>query len=163
MHGGNRLASNSLLECVVCAYEVANFLKNKELKTPKQIDEDLKAIVDKYSKELLMEELDVEALKKELQGIMWKGAGILRDERSLMTALEEIQKLSKKFPRSVKCLSKEEYEFKNMLIVSKLIIQSALQRKESRGAHYRLDYLNTNEKSKHSLLTKEEGELSFVK
>ena len=78
-------------------------------------------------------------------------------------SLEEIQKLSKKFPRSVKCLSKEEYEFKNMLIVSKLIIQSALQRKESRGAHYRLDYLNTNEKSKHSLLTKEEGELSFVK
>jgi len=163
LHGGNRLASNSLLECVVCAYEVANFLKDKELKTPKQIDEDLKAIVDKYSKDLLMEELDVETLKHELQEIMWRGAGILRDEKGLVSALEEIQMLSRKFPRSTKCLNKEEYEFKNMLLVSKLIINSALQRKESRGAHYRLDYLNIDEESRHSLLTKEEGELSFVK
>ncbi len=163
LHGGNRLASNSLLECVVCAYEVANFLKDKELKTPKQIDEDLKTVVDKYSKELLMEDLDIDVLKSELQEIMWRGAGILRNEKGLITALEEIQALSRKFPRSVKCLSKEEYEFKNMLLVSKLIINSALQRKESRGAHYRLDYLETNEESRHSLLTKEEGELSFVK
>ncbi|MBQ8168893.1 L-aspartate oxidase [bacterium] len=163
LHGGNRLASNSLLECVVCAYEVANFLKDKELKTPKQIDEDLKTVIDKYSKDLLMEDLDVDFLKHELQEIMWRGAGILRNEKTLIAALEEIQALSKKFPRSVKCLSKEEYEFKNMLLVSKLIINSALQRKESRGAHYRLDYLNTDEESKHSLLTKEKGELSFVK
>lgn len=163
LHGGNRLASNSLLECVVCAYEVANFLKNKELKTPKQIDEDLKAIVDKYSKELLMEEIDIVSLKSQLQEIMWCGAGILRDEKGLMKALEDVQALAKKFPRSVKCLNKEEYEFKNMLVVAKLIINSALQRKESRGAHYRLDYLNTDEEGKHSLLTKEEGELSFVK
>lgn len=163
LHGGNRLASNSLLECVVCAYEVADYLKNKELKTPKQIDEDLKTVIDRYSKDLLMEELDIDALKHELQDIMWRGAGILRSERTLINALEEIRELSKKFPRSVKCLSKEEYEFKNMLLVSRLIINSALQRKESRGAHYRLDYLNTDEVSKHSLLSKEKGELSFVK
>lgn len=163
LHGGNRLASNSLLECVVCAYEVANYLKDTEIKTPRQIDEDLKSVVDKYSKELLMEELNIESLKHELQEIMWNGAGILRSEKTLMNAFEEIQALSRKFPRSVKCLNKEEYEFKNMLLVSKLIIKSALQRKESRGAHYRLDYLNTDDISRHSLLTKEEGELSFVK
>ena len=163
LHGGNRLASNSLLECVVCAYEVANFLKDKELKTPKQIDEDLKSIIDKYSRDLLMEELDIDSLKHELQDIMWRGAGILRSEKTLLNALEEIRILARKFPRSTKCLSKEEYEFKNMLLVSKLIINSALQRKESRGAHYRLDYLNTDEVSRHSLITKEEGELSFVK
>lgn len=163
LHGGNRLASNSILECVVCAYEVANFLKDRELKTPKQIDEDLKAVIDKYSKDLLMEELDVDSLKHELQDIMWRGAGIFRSEKTLTTALDEIRMLSKKFPRSTKCLSKEEYEFKNMLLVAKLIINSALKRKESRGAHYRLDYLNTDEVSRHSLITKEEGELSFVK
>lgn len=163
LHGGNRLASNSLLECVVCAYEVANYLKDTEIKTPRQIDEDLKSVVDKYSKELLMEELDIESLKHELQEIMWNGAGILRSAKTLMNAFEEIQALSRKFPRSIKCLNKEEYEFKNMLLVSKLIIKSALQRKESRGAHYRLDYLNTDDISRHSLLTKEEGELSFVK
>lgn len=163
LHGGNRLASNSLLECVVCAFEVANYIKSKELKTPKQIDEDLKLVIDKYSKELLMDEIDVDSLKHELQNIMWEGAGILRSEKTLMNALEKIQKLELKFPRAVKCLNKEEYEFKNMLLVAKLIINSAIQRKESRGAHYRLDYLHTEELGTHSLLTKEKGELSFVK
>ena len=163
LHGGNRLASNSILECVVCAYEVANYLKDKELKTPKQIDEDLKSVIDKYSKDLLMEELDIDKLKHELQDIMWRGAGILRSDKTLTQALEELHNLAKKFPRSVKCLSKEEYEFKNMLLVARLIINSALQRKESRAAHYRLDYLNTDEVGKHSLIAKCEGELSFVK
>ena len=110
-----------------------------------------------------MEEIDVEALKHELQDIMWRGAGILRSENTLTKALDEIKELSKKFPRSIKCLSKEEYEFKNMLLVSRLIINAALQRKESRGAHFRLDYPNTDEVGKHSLITKNEGELSFVK
>ena len=163
LHGGNRLASNSLLECVVCAFKVADVLKNKELKTPKQIDSDLKAVIDKYSKDLLMEEIDIDILKHELQDIMWRGTGILRSQKTLTTALEEISSLSKKFPRSVKCLNKEEYEFKNMLIVSKLIIMAALDRKESRGAHYRLDYVDTNETGVHSLITKAEGELSFVR
>ena len=163
LHGGNRLASNSILECVVCAYEVANYLKDKELKTPKQIDEDLKSVIDKYSKDLLMEELDIDKLKHELQDIMWRGAGILRSDKTLTQALEELNNLAKKFPRSVKCLSKEEYEFKNMLLVARLIINSALQRKESRGAHFRLDYPNTDDIGKHSLITKSEGELSFVK
>ena len=163
LHGGNRLASNSILECVVCAYEVANYLKDKELKTPKQIDEDLKSVIDKYSKDLLMKELDIDKLKHELQDIMWRGAGILRSDKTLTQALEELHNLAKKFPRSVKCLSKEEYEFKNMLLVARLIVNSALQRKESRGAHFRLDYTNTDEIGKHSLITKSEGELSFVK
>lgn len=160
LHGGNRLASNSLLECVVCAYEVANYLKNKELNPPKQIDENLKTIIDKYSKELYMEELDTESLKHELQDIMWRGAGILRSEETLTNALNEIQELSKKFPRCTKCLNKEEYEFKNMLNVSKLIINAALQRKESRGAHYRTDFPQTFEEGTHTIIKK--GEMSLV-
>ena len=163
LHGGNRLASNSLLECVVCAYEVANFIKSQDLKTPKQIDANLKSKIDVYSEDIDMEALEVENLKHRLQEIMWKGAGILRSEETLTNALSEIESLSKEFPRDVKCLSKEEYEFKNMLTVARLVIKSALQRKESRGAHYRLDYLNTDEISRHSLITKKEGEFSFAK
>ena len=163
LHGGNRLASNSLLECVVCAYEVANFIKDKELKTPKHIGEDLKTIIDKYTQDIDMDELDIPSMKKELQEIMWTGAGILRSEKTLMSAMESIDMLSEKFPRSSKCMNREEYEFRNMLTVSKLIITSALQRKESRGAHFRTDYPETMEESRHSLITKGEGELSFVK
>ena len=50
-----------------------------------------------------------------------------------------------------------------MLLVAGLIINCALNRKESRGAHYRLDYLNTDEECVHSCLTKKDGELDFVK
>lgn len=164
LHGGNRLASNSLLECVVCAYSVAEYLKTIELKTPKQIDEEIKSIIDKYNDEdLILDDIDVSVLKKKLQDIMWDYVGILRSEKSLMTAIEMIEELKAEFPRKAKCLNRDEYEFKNMLLVSGLIINSAIRRKESRGAHYRLDYLNTDEECVHSCLTKKEGELSFVK
>lgn len=163
LHGGNRLASNSLLECVVCAYEAANYLKSQELIAPKQIDGSLKAVIDKYSDDVILDEVDVRELKLKLQAIMWEGAGILRSQKTLIQALEKISGLEKDFPRQDKCLSKGEYEFKNMLTVSKLIINSALQRKESRGAHYRLDYLNTDEECIHSCITKKEGEFCFVK
>ena len=163
LHGGNRLASNSLLECVVCAYEVADYLKQAVLIAPKQIDMEIKSLIDMYSEDIDAEELDIPELKKELQSIMWDYVGILRSEKSLMNALEKIEALKEHFPRIKKCLSKQAYEFKNMLTVAKLIVISALRRKESRGAHYRLDYLNTNEECVHNCLTKREGELSFVK
>lgn len=171
LHGGNRLASNSLLECVVCAYSVAEYLKSIELKTPKQIDEEIKSIIDKYNDEdIILDEIDVSVLKTRLQEVMWDYVGILRSEHSLLTAIEKINELKQDFPRESKCLSRDEYEFKNMLITASLIVYSALRRKESRGAHYRLDYLNTDEECIHSCLSKtddcnndEKGEISFVK
>ena len=164
LHGANRLASNSLLECVVCAYEVADVLRTMQLKTPKQIDAEIKRVIDVYNNDSddVPEDIDVADLKHELQNIMWDYVGILRSEKSLLTAIEKLNRLKLKFHRSIKCLNREEYEFKNMLTVAQLIAISAYKRKESRGAHYRLDYLNTNEECIHSHLTKEEGELSFV-
>ncbi|CDE58879.1 l-aspartate oxidase [Fusobacterium sp. CAG:439] len=164
LHGGNRLASNSLLECVVCAYSAAEYLKSIELKTPKQIDESIKSLLDKYTDEdVILEELDIPSMKKELQEIMWNYAGIFRDEKSLLTAVSKINKLKSEFPRNYKCLSRDEYEFKNMLLVSLLIANSALMRKESRGAHCRTDYPNTKEECIHSCMTKKEGVPDFVK
>ena len=163
LHGGNRLASNSLLECVVCAYEVANFLKSENLDSPKQIDGEIMSLIEKYSDDIELEPFDVETLKNELKEIMWNYVGILRSESTLITAIEGLNDLQTKFPRKNKCMNKSEYEFKNMLTVAKLVANSALRRKESRGAHYRLDYLNTNEDCVHSCLTKKEGELDFVK
>lgn len=162
LHGGNRLASNSLLECVVCAYSAAEFLKSIELKTPKQIDEEIKSIIDRYNDEdVILDDIEVPSLKVKLQEIMWDYVGILRDEHSLMTAIEKINELNKEFPREYKCLSRDEYEFKNMLTTAMLIVKSALRRKESRGAHYRLDYLNTDEDCVHSCIAKKwEAEMS---
>ena len=163
LHGGNRLASNSILECVVCAYEVADYIKTLTLKTPKQINEDIKSVIDEYSLPLENEDMDIPAMKKELQEIMWENVGILRTEKSLMTAIEKLGDLRMKFKRNIKCLNKEEYEFKNMLTTAMLIATSALKRRESRGAHYRLDYLQTDEVCRHNCFDRTEGEFSFVK
>lgn len=162
LHGANRLASNSLLECVVCAYELANYLaicpSSANLIPPKQIDETVKNIVDKYSQDVDYVEYDIDKLKAELQDIMWDYVGILRDENSLKTADEKLQKLKFKFhadfSMNTKYSNKYEYEFKNMLTVAQLIINSALKRKESRGAHYRTDYQATNDVAEHSCLVK---------
>ena len=164
LHGGNRLASNSLLECVVCAYSVAEYLKTLKLKSPKQIDENIKTILDKYTNEDdITEELDIPSMKKKLKNIMWDYVGIYRDEKSLNTALDKLKELKKEFPRTHKCISGEEYELRDMLIVADLITKSALMRKESRGAHYRTDYPQTNEECVHSIITKEDKVPDYVK
>ncbi len=164
LHGGNRLASNSLLECVVCAYSVADYLKSLKLKSPKQIDKTIKNILDHYTKEDdITEELDIPTMKKKLQNIMWDYVGIFRDEKSITNAIRKLNELSLEFPRACKCISKEEYEFRDMLIVAGLIANSALTRKESRGAHYRTDYPKTNEECVHSIITKEDKVPDYVK
>lgn len=154
LHGANRLASNSLLECVVCAHELANSLSKINLIPPKSVDEVVKGIVDKYSQDIDFKEYDIDSLKEELQNIMWDYVGILRNEKSLKTADEKLQKLKGKFDIDIKCFNKEEYEFKNMLAVAQLIIGCARERKESRGAHTRTDYPLTNGMAEHSLVSK---------
>ncbi|MFA7657930.1 MAG: L-aspartate oxidase [Candidatus Gastranaerophilaceae bacterium] len=162
LHGANRLASNSLLECVVCAYELADYLSFANLTPPKQIDETIKSIVDKYSQETDYAEYDVDKLKAELQNIMWDYVGILRDENSLEIADEKLQKLKSEFSKNAKCFNKGEYEFKNMLIVAQLIIDSAQKRRESRGAHFRTDYQLANDVAEHNCMMKSENGLVFV-
>lgn len=164
LHGGNRLASNSILECVVCAYSVADYLKNTKLKTPDKIDKTIKSEIDKFEDDdYILEELDVKSLKDKLRDIMWNNVGIYRSEKSLNNAIDEIHKLKSEFPRIKKCLSSSEYEFLNMLTVSELIAKSALNRKESRGAHYREDFPQTDTECVHSYVTNKDEDLSYVK
>ena len=81
----------------------------------------------------------------------------------MIEAVHQIETLKKEFGRRKKCLNSSEYEYRNMLTVASLIVESALMRKESRGAHARLDYNNTEEVAKHSNITKqEEKELCYV-
>lgn len=163
LHGGNRLASNSLLECVVCAYEVAEFLRNSDLSFDIPKDEKFDKIISKYEIPNVENKIDVQSLKSKLKDLMWNNVGIYRNEESLNDAINGLNELEKEFPKQDKYLSKEEYEFKNMLISARLIVKSAIRRKESRGAHYRTDYLETNEVCEHSILSRRKGELSFAK
>ncbi len=162
LHGANRLASNSLLECVVCAYDLVETLKTMDLSAPKQIDTEIKAVIDRYSDDVAVDEsidFDVEGLIQQLKELMWDKVGIFRDELSLKTALVELNKLILNFNREYKCLTKAEYEFRNMLIVAKAVTTSALNRHESRGAHYRLDFPNCEKDGKHSYYGNKEIEV----
>ena len=164
LHGANRLASNSLLECVVCAYELADYLSFANLGTPKKIDDNIRSIIETYSQAISDLDFDVPSMKSKLKDIMWNGAGIIRSEQSLLKAQEELKILKNSFSRTRKCLNMEEYELRNMLTVAELIVSAALDRKESRGAHCRSDYKNKEAIAHHSNLIKiEKGELEYVK
>ena len=164
LHGANRLASNSLLECVVCAYELADYLSFANLAIPKKIDENIRRISDIYSQPLSEADYNIELLKANLKDIMWNNVGIIRSEENLLKARKEVENLKKAFKRTRKCLNKEEYEYRNMLSVASLIIDSALSRKESRGAHCRSDYSQLDRVARHTnLLKNEEKELINVK
>lgn len=154
LHGANRLASNSLLECVVCAYELADYLSFTNLDTPKIIDEGIKKMIDVYSRSIKGREYDYNILKSKLKDIMWNNVGIIRNEAGLTAAKKEVEKLKKDFKRQRKCLNQGEYEYRNMLTVASLIIESALERKESRGAHCRSDYTQTLSEALHSNIDK---------
>ena len=164
LHGANRLASNSLLECVVCAYELADYLSFANLLPPKKID---KAILDKielYNTPINEIDYDISNLKQNLKNLMWEKVGIIRNEKELLEAKNDIEELLLDFQRNRRCLNREEYEYRNMLTVASLIVDLALNRKESRGAHSRSDYLSTYKESIHSNVIKEKSkELVNVK
>lgn len=153
LHGANRLASNSLLECVVCANELANFLSFINLQVSNVIDTKVLETVNLYKANDTYFDVDTKNIKKQIQDTMWDCVGIIRNKTSLMNAKNKIEELEKTFGYTNKCSTKDEYETRNLLTVAKLMINAALLRKESRGAHYRDDYPETFENAEHIILT----------
>ena len=120
------------------------------------IDEKILETIRKYDDEASINENDYEIdpinLKYKLKNIMWEHVGILRDEKNLQTALSKINEIEKIYNSKYKCATINHYELRNLIIVAKMIIISALKRKESRGAHYRLDYPTPLNLAKHNTL-----------
>lgn len=144
LHGANRLASNSLLECVVCAYKTAEYINNKTFNSDK-------TPIIKEEKQTHTT-FNINTLKEKLKTTMWQNVGIFRSKESLLKAKKDIESLEKQFKIDNYYDSREEYEFRNMLISSKLVTSAALNRCESRGAHYRTDYLQTDEIAQHDVI-----------
>ncbi|NPA82394.1 MAG: L-aspartate oxidase [Epsilonproteobacteria bacterium] len=118
VHGANRLASNSLLEGFVFSVRAVNDILNK--------DEDIKIKEFPVNREVLVKEGDKE-LKNRLRRLMWEHAGIIRKESGLKKALKELDEM---FDKDIGKL------LRLRLLTSKKIVQSAIDRKESLGAHY---------------------------
>jgi L-aspartate oxidase len=158
VHGANRLASNSLLECVVYASQLAK-LKPQFLETvePPQIKE----VADSWAGEMEL----VNSIRERLPDLIWHSAGICRTAEVMNQALSNVVDWRSQMrnlalnqfvndlspPQQLKFLAIDaEFQLKryaetlNLLDIAYLMLKSAAFRTESRGGHFRLDYPHTD-------------------
>lgn len=140
LHGANRLASNSLLEAVVMAnrgaasvLEYLDEMTRPETELPDWIDGDVR---DSDERVVLLHNWD------EVKRTMWDYVGIVRSTKRLERARTRIHTLEREITEYYWNFKVDEslLELRNMILVAQLVIDCALQRKESRGLHYTLDY-----------------------
>ena len=142
LHGANRLASNSLLECFVFGEAAARHIRANwdALPPPPPIrpwDESRVTNSD--------EEVIVQHNWKEIRRFMWDYVGIVRTTKRLERAQHRIDLLAKEVDDYYGNfrVTPDLIELRNLLEVARLVVRSALHRKESRGLHYTLDYPET--------------------
>ncbi len=140
MHGANRLGSNSLLEGLVTGH-MAGADAGKSIQRTKR--ELMPYAVHESVGLSKISWLDLHDIGNSLKSLMWRDAGIERDERHLLEAEEMIEMwcsyvMDKEFSNTI------GWELQNMLLVSQLIVSFARKRKESRGVHHRTDYPETD-------------------
>ncbi|MEY3410929.1 MAG: quinolinate synthase, L-aspartate oxidase protein subunit, partial [Pseudomonadota bacterium] len=137
LHGANRLASNSLLECMVFGQAAA---KDILAQAPKE------SITLPYWDESRVTDADEEVIIthtwNELRRFMWNYVGIVRTSKRLTRAMHRIQMLQDEVHEfySNFRISNNLIELRNLLQVAELIVKSAMERHESRGLHYSKDY-----------------------
>jgi L-aspartate oxidase len=136
VHGANRLASNSLLEGLVFGNRIAQKIKKNKRFFSQKIDEKINISYSVPRK--IIRKFDLKKIKKELQKLMWDKAGIIRSSSGLKKVKQKIKEW--KFIFQLELKATEDFELVNLIILADLITHSALQRKESRGAHYRKDF-----------------------
>lgn len=143
IHGGNRLASNSLLEGLVFGRRVGEAVARggtpasslASLRQPRRPA--LPRGADRHGGDELV---------AALRATLWRDAGLVRDDRGLAHALGELERWARTAPP-------EAGELRNLLIVGRLVVAAARQRRESRGAHHRSDAPHTDPAWRRRLVT----------
>jgi L-aspartate oxidase len=143
MHGANRMASNSLLECLVFAASAAEDITAHlaEAPQPSALPEwDVSRVRDSDEEVVVSHNWD------ELRRCMWNYVGIVRTNKRLQRAARRVELLQQEIAEyySNFTISNDLLELRNLAQVAELIIRSAQLRKESRGLHYTLDYPETD-------------------
>ena len=152
LHGANRMASNSLLECFVYGMSAAEHIE-------KSFDSSYQApIAPSWDDSQVMNpDEDVVILQNwdELRQTMWNYVGIVRTTKRLERALHRIEMLKREITEYYQDyqVSKNLIELRNLVLVSEMIVRCAMERKESRGLHYTLDYPELSNELRKTVLT----------
>lgn len=174
VHGANRLGGNSLVEllvfgkfCGIAAREYAKYVDHLPL------TEGEEKLGQEYVQKLMKREGNEKLanIRKRMGEITWEKMGIFRDEKSLISAYEELSELLQRWEKiPVVDKSKvfntnliELMELRNMLEIARAVAYAALHRRESRGGHYREDYPERDDENflKHTLI-KQEGDKLII-
>ena len=181
VHGANRLGGNSLLELIVFGKQAgesaAEFalslpIAEAEASVPRGVDsffgsDDLSSPIAE-AKASVPREIDFYRVREELGNIFYKDVGISRDEITLQNSLKIVKEYISQLPKmGVNDNSKiyntnliEFLEFKNMLELSRLVLKGAISRQESRGAHFRSDFPQEDDKFKMHTIVDKNGVVS---
>jgi len=151
VHGANRLASNSLLEGLVFGARAAQSMRaQNSLPVTKSQSVTAAVTLAPYDS----------GLAGRIQRLMWEKAGLLREASQLQEAQGELGKMRAELPGAA---DRATQELRNLHTVGELIVNSALAREESRGAHYRLDFPGRDDEryARHSVVRKGESAVEF--
>jgi succinate dehydrogenase/fumarate reductase flavoprotein subunit len=176
LHGANRIGGNALPECAVFGQIAGKSaaLYSKSIKEPDIALLEMKEDIDQM--DILMErgqEGEIRPIKimRGLQDLMYEKVGVIRDEKRLQEAIDDIHLLKCKTKRlritPGRTYNKElidEIDLNNMLLMAELITAAAKYRKESRGVHYREDFRTQDDQNwgKHTIIKEEDGKMSLT-
>lgn len=139
LHGANRMASNSLLECLVFAKAAGQDIiqrLDEIAPSPKLPEWDESRVTESREEIIVAHDWD------ELRRVMWDYVGIVRSNERLNRAMRRIRLLSHEVDEYYAHykVTNDLLELRNLVLIAKLIVRSALARQESRGLHFTLDY-----------------------
>ena len=153
VHGANRLASNSLLDGLVSGLRIADTIASGQdawsLPGADALREATRIIPYEISHSEISEStrqdiLTPERIRQEIQRLMWNSVSLVREGAALQEARNTIRQLHTALQQTAPQTERRKLihraETLNMLLVAELVIAAALERRESRGSHYRLDY-----------------------
>ena len=172
MHGANRLGGNSLSDLLVFGRRAGLHAAAKRGAPPSIPDAEVEATMRDALAPFEHEGGENPfAVQSALQAVMQRNAGIIRDKSGLETALTELEKLKGR-ARKVGVTGSREYnpgwhtamDLRSLLVVSEATARAALERTESRGAHTRSDYPDSDERqAREHIVIKKEGDRMLVR
>jgi len=171
MHGANRLGGNSLSDLLVFGLRAGQYAASKRGAPPAIPDADVENAMRDALDPFERDGENPFAVQSALQAVMQRDAGIIRDRVGLENALAELEKLKTR-ARNVGVNGSREYnpgwhtaiDLRSLLIVSEATARAALQRTESRGAHTRSDYPDSDERqAREQIAIKKEGDRMAVR